>query len=764
MSSALLATAAADHPGRRGLDAVLRPDSIVVIGASHNPSKRGHQTVRALQQAGYEGRIELVNPKGGEVLGLPVRRSLNELKGRPDLAVIATPAATVADVLEKCGRAGIRGAVVLAGGFGETSGGVKLEAQLAWIARAWGMRVVGPNTSGLANPALGLDLLGMPGLRAGGLAVLVQSGNIALELLNSLQRWPGAGLSVYVGVGNETDVHFHEYLAWLEADPQTQAIIMYVEGMRNGRAFLDIARSVTRRKPVVLLKGGRSAAGRNAARSHTGALAGADQVFRAAMADAGVIQVRRADELLPVGLALASQPPAAAGGIVVLSDGGGHATLAADRLSELRVPLPELAAPTAAQLRERLGANAAVGNPVDVAGAADRDPGAFVQVLRALISDPTVGGVLMTGLFGGYALRFDRGLGEREERAARELARLARQARKPLLLHSLYAGERTRPLDVLDDAGIPVFGSLDIAARSMAALCERREQRRRPLLRLARTASSRPIAFAAARREARTVLLEPEARELVAAYGVEVVPGRFCTTREETATAAAELAPAALKVVSAGILHKTEAGGVLLDVRDADAAARGFALLHERANGAAAGVLVARMLPEPAAELLVGAHRDAQFGPVLTVGLGGITVELMREVQIKPLPVSRWDLRAMFRRGRLGRLLRGMRNRPAADISALVELTLRLGDVLLANEEVEAVECNPVFAYPDRAVAVDVRVLLKDTTSTADPAADSALTPNRAADAMLTPNRAAPARNGPAPGIDQSPRRARTSR
>ncbi|MEE8148759.1 MAG: hypothetical protein V3T24_14225, partial [Longimicrobiales bacterium] len=327
--------------------------------------------------------------------------------------------------------------------------------------------MIGPNTSGIINTSIGLNLVGIRDVRSGSIALLAQSGNVALDIMTTASA-RGIGLSLYVGVGNETDVAFHEYLDYLESDPNTDTIMMYVEGLRDGRRFIELARRVSQTKPIVLLKGGRSVGGVAAARSHTGAIAGSYPVLRAALRQYGVSEVLRADELLSVGQVLSSQPPVPAGSeVLVLSDGGGHAALATDALTELGVPLAVLSDETQRQLRKRLGRAASVTNPIDIAGAADQDPRVFARALEVLVRDPAVGAVFVVGLFGGYSIRFTEAIGEAECEAADAMADLMAQTGKALVVHSLYANRRTDALKRLAGKGVPVVNSLEVGARCM---------------------------------------------------------------------------------------------------------------------------------------------------------------------------------------------------------------------------------------------------------------------------------------------------------
>ncbi|MGD8322146.1 MAG: CoA-binding protein, partial [Gemmatimonadota bacterium] len=570
------------HP----LDPVLQPRSVAVVGASADPKKRGFQVLQALRESGFAGAVYPVNPRGGEILGQTVWTSVEALPEAPDLALICTPAATVPDAVEACGRRGTRGAVVLAVGFRESGEeGAALEERLLAAARRYGTRVVGPNTSGILNLPLGLNLIGARGVRPGSLSLLVQSGNMALALMNEVTARSHEGIAVCVGVGNELDLRFHEYLDFLGRHAATRAIVCYVEGFRDARAFLQVAARVSRVKPVLVLKGGRSAPGRAAARSHTGAVAGEYERLRAGLRQADVVEVRRTDDLLHLAETLATQPAAAVGtGIAILSDGGGQGTLAADALADMDVPLARLSDATRETLRTVLGRAAAVTNPVDLAGAADADPVVFARAVEALATDPAVGGVLLVGLFGGYGIRFATELTEAEDAAAAAMAASMALRGKPLVVHSMYASHRSAPLVTLGEAHVPVVESLDVACRCIGEVWIRGHVLATPGWKpggdpeaVAPGAGTRlrtleaDTGLARARREGRDTLTEPEARALLRDVGVPFPPAALCTTPDEAAAAVEGMRTAvAMKVVSPKIPHKTEAGGVALGIDSRD--------------------------------------------------------------------------------------------------------------------------------------------------------------------------------------------------
>ena len=725
------------QPAGHALDVVLRPGSVAIIGASSDPTKRGNQAVRALLDAGYAGRIIPVHPAGGELLGLAVARGPADLDAPPDLVLVCTPASTVPAVLEEWARAGARGAVVLAAGFAESgAAGVALEQSVLDVCGRTGIRVVGPNTSGLLNVPLGLNLIGVRGVRPGPLALLVQSGNMALQLLTEAERRSGLGFTFCIGVGNKLDIRFWEYLDFLAADDATRAILMHVEGFRDGRRFLETARAVAMRKPIVMLKGARTGVGGVVAHSHTGAIAGSYETLRAGLYQAGVLEVTRTDELLHVGETLATQPLVRGSrGVALLSDGGGHATLAVDALHDRGIDMAPLGSETRERLRALLGPAAAIANPVDLAGAADRNPRVFARALEIVTGDPAVGGVLVVGLFGGYAIRFAASLLEAEVEAAAELARIARASGTALIVHSLYAAHRSEPLRRLTEAGVPVIESLDVACASLAAvgrlgrLRDRLERvpnawapgfelRQHRVVSPERRREATQL-LERARADGRSLLLEPEARAVLDIWGAPLVPAAFCTSPDAAARAAGEIAgPVAVRVVSPSAPHKTEAGGVRLDVVGRNGAATAFNEITASVRAWAAsrglapdvrGVMVSPMMDRPIAELLVGVIRDPLFGPVLTIGAGGTAVEVMRDVSLRVLPVDAGEIAEMLAELRIGPLLAGLRGKAGADLGSIREAALAVAATALAHEEIMEIEINPLFAYHDRAVALDAR-------------------------------------------------------
>ena len=708
---------------------IFEPASIAVVGASANPAKRGHQILRGLARAGYPGDVYAVNPRGGRLLGHDLLPSVEALPPGVDLAVLCTRAEMAPDLVHACGERGVGGVVVLAVGFGESgSHGTELEARLRQAARAHGVRVIGPNTSGMMNLHAGVNLIGVRGVRPGGIALLVQSGNIALGLMNEIGARTREGISVCCGLGNQVDVGFDEVLEYLGGHVPTTAVIAHVEGFTNARAFLRAASRVTRRKPVVVIKSGRTAVGARAALSHTGAVAGPYDRLRAGLVQAGVTEVGRTDQLVAVAQTLASQPAAPPGsGVAILSDGGGQNTLAVDALTEAGASLATLAPATRDGLRAVLGLAAAVGNPVDVAGAADTDPAAFARALDVLAPDLAVGIVLVVGLFGGYGIRFSDRLTAPETEAARTMAAKMRALGKGMVVHSMYATHASPPVDAFIEAGIPVIESLEAACRAAIEL-ERRSRRAgaarwnpEPDPDPGTGEAPHPV-IRAARSDGRVTLTELESRALLEAAGLAFPTAHVAGSARAAATAVERLGcPVAVKLLSKHITHKSAAGGVVLDVADGAGAARAFEGIAAGAHAFARArelpresycVLVTPMFAPPAAELLVGACRDPQLGPTLTLGSGGSQVEIVRDVAHRVLPVQEGDLEMMIGELRAGPLLTGRRGRRPVFLGGIASAAIAVAHCVTRCPDVAEVEVNPLFVYHDRAVPVDARVVL----------------------------------------------------
>ena len=702
------------------IERIMDPDAVAIVGASTDETKRGYQAIETLQDGGYEGEIYPVNPSAEEIRGLDVYSTVSAIPGQVDLALIVTPAKIVPQILEDCGETDLAGAVVIAVGFGEAGDdGQALEDEVVSLARERDIRLIGPNTSGMINIHQGLNLVGADTVPKGNLALLCQSGNMAISLFAEAATRDGVGFSHYVGVGNEADLQFHEYLPFLDADPNTDAIVCYVEGMSDGRAFLQKAREVTSETPIIVLKSGRSDVGKRSASSHTGSLAGDAKVTDAVLEQAGVVNVDRSDELLAVANSLSSLPASDGSNVAILADGGGHATLAADALAERGLSIPRLTDATQARLQEVLPDAASVVNPVDVAGGTDTDQSVFVDCAEAIIADPNVDALMLSGLFGGYGIRFAEQYTDVEIEAAGDLAALVREHQKPLIVQSAYEGFNTEPHAILREHGIPVIESLDVVGASLEGMAKYGDRGAAAsensdfwLRGSNDTAKSGTNLLA----DRQTQLSEFEAKQALADESLPVTPFELASSNEEARTAATAFkGPVAMKVVSPDIVHKSDAGGVALDVTDeAVAETHDDLLTAAREYDPEArldGVLVSPMR-EGGVELIIGVVDDEQFGPIMMCGLGGVFVEVLEDVAFRALPLTEADARALLDDIDAQELLDGARGNPPVNRDAVVDLLLAVSSFVESTPSVSELDLNPVFADDEGVEIVDAAITL----------------------------------------------------
>ena len=712
-----------------GLEHVLDATSVAVVGASKKETKRGYQAIKTLIEEKFEGRIYPVNPKEKSILGLPCYAKVSDIKDPVEMVLITTPATTIPEILEDCGKKGVAGAVIIAGGFGELGQeGKELEGRIVDIAKKTNIRIIGPNTSGMMNVRKNLNLVGLRDVPKGQIALICQSGNMALSLITEASIKSQQGFSYYIGIGNEADLKFHEYLEFFQEDQGTTAILMYVEGMRDGRKFLQQAYQTTRKKPIVMLKSGRSATGKLSAGSHTGALAGISEVATAAFRRAGIIVIKNSDELFPAAETLASLPHIGRKSIAILADGGGHATIASDKLTDLGVTIEPLGDKTQERLQKILPRGASIRNPVDVAGGADENPAVFADCAEILLHDPQVGGLLIVGLFGGYSIRFAEGLAFVEEDAAHRMGKLVKDSHKPIIVHSLYNHARPHSLDLLRYYSIPVYDALETACKCIAVLSEYGSYLRsyhaksKFVFSKGRKSKTRGREiFRRAREEGRNALFEYEAKELIGLHGGPVSQNDLVHSQKEAAAAAARFDGAvALKIASHDILHKTDAGGVKLNLKTSDQVRKGYSEIMKNAfaydpDASIRGVLVEAMMGQ-GLEAIIGSKTDDQFGPVIVFGIGGIMVEVLKDVVFRVLPISERSARRMIEKIRSVELLNGFRGKPPVDKKAIKELLLTVSEIVGSYDDIQEIDLNPVIVYEQGLSIADARIILKKDT------------------------------------------------
>jgi len=676
------------------------PASVAVVGASRRRGSIGGELFRNILEADFTGAAYPVNRDGSAVAGVRGHSSLAELPEVPDLVVICLPAAAVLAAAEEALVAGSRALVVISAGFAEVGReGAERQDQLLALVRAHGARLIGPNCLGIsvAGPNLNATFAGRAA-PPGNIGFSSQSGALGLALLEAAVS-RGLGLSAFVSIGNKADVSSNDLLEWWEDDPATDAILLYVESFGNPRRFGRLARRVARSKPILALKAGTSASGARAASSHTAALAGSEAAVDALFRQAGVIRASSLEELIDTAALLSSQPRLASRAVGLLTNAGGLGILCADACEAAGLALPALSESTVAALRERLPAEASVANPVDMLGGATE--ATYAEILPILLADSRLSAVIVL---------FVPAVSATADQVARAVEEVASEstADKPVL--AVIMSSEGVPEALRGSRSVAAFAYPESAARALGRTAERADWLRRPhgavpvLERIDRDAAH-AIAERALELAEDSWLDPSSARELLLAYGIPLVPERVAATPEEAVAAARELGfPAVVKTATPGA-HKTETGGIALDLPDE-------AAVREAAERIGSPVVV-QPLVSGGAELLAGVVQDPVFGPLVAFGPGGVFAELIGEAAFRIAPLTDLDAEELVSEGKAGRLVAGFRGAPAASVPALIDLVHRLARL---GEELPAVaelDLNPVIALPDGCVAVDARIRVR---------------------------------------------------
>jgi len=690
------------------------PQSVAVVGASTRAGKVGHDILHNLIKAGFEGEIYPINPSATEVLGLRAYPSVKEVEGRIDLAVVVVPAAAVAEVLEECGDKGIDSAIIISAGFKEAGPeGVAREKQLAEVAKRRGVRVVGPNCLGIISTRVGLDASFAPIFpNQGSIALMSQSGALATAIIDwSVQH--NIGFSKFVSFGNGVDVGVIDLLRAWEDDPETKVIVAYIEGLPDGPEFIRVAREVSQKKPVIVVKSGSTQAGARAVSSHTGSLAGSERAYDAAFLQSGVIRARSVEELFDYAVAFAYQGLPASRRVAILTNAGGPGIMATDELERQGLFLASIDPGTIEKLRTKLPEASNFYNPVDCLG--DADAARYDFAAEAVLADPNVDAVvaLLTPQTSTQPLA-----------TAEGLAQAQTAARKPVLACFMGGGAMREAITHLSENHLPTYPYPERAVDSLAAMARYREWREEP--------PDEPVAipadrdrvraiFESLRREGRLALGEMEAREVLAAYGLTLPDYRLATTAEEAAQYGEEIGfPVVMKIVSPDILHKSDIGGVKLGVQDRQQAMDTFELMLLRAKrlmprADLRGVSVQQMI-RTGREVIVGSTRDPQFGPLVMFGLGGIYVEVLQDVTFRVAPFGKKHAGRMVAEIRTAGLLHGARGERPADMEAIEHVLLTVSQLVTDFPEIVEMDINPLkVGEPGQgAVAVDARIIIAE--------------------------------------------------
>jgi acetyltransferase len=704
---------------RLPLDAIFAPQAVAVIGATEKPGSVGRAIMRNLISNPFGGTVYPVNPKRPNVLGIRAYPKIAMVPEPVDMAVVVTPAQTVPGVIAECVAAGVKGAIIISAGFKETGpDGAELERRVLEEARRGRMRLIGPNCLGVMRPGLGLNATFATQIaRPGTVGFLSQSGAVCTAILDwSLQV--NVGFSAFVSIGSMLDVDWGDLIDYLGDDPNTKCIVIYMESIGDARSFLSASREVALTKPIIVIKAGRTEAAAKAARSHTGSLSGSDEVLDAAFRRVGVLRVKSIAQVFDMAEVLAKQPRPRGPRLAIVTNAGGPGVLATDALIENGGELATLSKPSIEALNCFLPAAWSRNNPIDILGDADAER--YARTLAITAKDPNIDGFLV--ILTPQAMSDSTG-------TARELQAYARIPGKPVLASWMGGASVESGEQILDHASIPTFAYPDAAAQIFTLMWRSHDNLQAlyetPSLPTRgdtddRACDTAAAIIAEARQAGRTVLTEVESKQIVTAYGIPTVESRVATTENEAVAAAAAIGfPVVLKLHSLTITHKTDVGGVQLNLSGDQAVRDAYRAIESAVSRLARpehfqGVSVQPMVSLDGYELIIGSSLDPQFGPVLLFGAGGQLVEVIKDRSLALPPLNTTLARRMMEQTKILTALKGVRGRPPVNVAALEQLLVRFSHLVVEQQGIKEIDINPLLVSSDRLLALDARVILHD--------------------------------------------------
>lgn len=684
---------------------------VAILGASTNPKKLSYGILENLVSYGYKGEVYPVNPNATEILGRKAYASIADVPDPVELAVVVLPVTVIMETMREIGERGIKAVVIITGGFRELGEeGAKVELAVKELARSYGMRVVGPNCVGTIDVRTGLDSTFIKGLpQAGPIAFISQSGAICGGVIDLIIN-SRIGFSHFASLGNEMDVTETDMLEYFAEDENVNVIAMYVEGIQDGPRFMEVARRVSQKKPIVFLKAGKNDAGAKAVSSHTGSLAGSYAAYQAALSQAGVVEVETISQLFNVAWALGTQPLPAGKRVAITTNAGGAAALAADSLALNGFELAKISPEIQQKLRTKLNPSAQVSNPVDMLGSVS--PEDYIWSLGNLDADEGVD--VLLPILVPQSLVDTLGV-------AKAWVEIGKQTNKTLL--TCLMGERStlESEQWLNMAGVPVFAYPDEAGRVLKGMQQYKQVLTKPPFKPieAKNIDHNKMAAALALANGARAVGEYETRIMLEAYGIRNVPGDLAMDVDEALMIADKSGyPVVMKIVSEDILHKSDSGGIALDILNPeqlrveyDAMLARIAQIEPSAR--IRGVMVEQMAPK-GLEVIVGMRRDPTFGPLMMFGLGGTMVELLKDISFKVAPLTSEDIDEMIENTLAGKLLKGYRSSAKADIKAVKDTIARLSQLSLDNPAISEIEINPLIVYPEGqgAISLDSRAIM----------------------------------------------------
>ena len=719
------------HYERQALDSIFAPKNVAVIGATETAGTVGRTVVWNLISSPFGGAVFPVNPKRPSVLGIKAYKSVSEVPEQVELAVITTPASSVPGIIKECADVGVKGAIIISAGFKETGpAGVELEHQVMEHARRGNMRIIGPNCLGVMSPVSGLNATFASAIaRKGSVGFLSQSGALCTAVLDwSLKE--NVGFSHFVSIGSMLDVGWGDLIYYLGDDPQTESIVIYMETIGDARAFLSAAREVALTKPIIVIKPGRTAGAAKAAASHTGSLTGSDEVLEVAFRRSGVLRVNSIAELFYTAEVMAKQPRPSGNRLTIVTNAGGPGVLATDALITSGSQLTDLSNETMEAFNGLLPPTWSHNNPVDIIG--DASPERYAKALEIAAKDPNSDGMLV--ILTPQAMTDP-------TQTAEELKPYAQALGKPVLASWMGGGDIEAGEIVLNRANIPTFPYPDTAARMFSYMAKFSEILRglyeTPVLQegdggCGANCTEAEEIIQHVRQTGRTILSEYESKQLLKAYGIPTVETRLATSADEAVKVAGEIGyPVVLKLHSETITHKTDVGGVQLNLHDAEAVRKAYNSIEtsvaEKVGKQAEdgrphfmGVTVQPFASLEGYELILGSSIDPQFGPVLLFGLGGQLVEVFKDRALGLPPLNTTLARRMMERTKIYTALKGVRGRKPVDLAALEQLLVRFSQLIAEQRWIKELDINPLLASPEQLLALDARVVVYGPEVTED--------------------------------------------
>ncbi|MDD5503066.1 MAG: acetate--CoA ligase family protein [Candidatus Thermoplasmatota archaeon] len=704
------------------LNPIFKPKSIAVIGASSDPMKFGNWVTTTAMQSKFKGPIYLVNPKVPEVNGLKTYANIMDVPGSVDLVSIIVPAPIVPKVLEECGKKGVKGAIIFTSGFKEIGQkGFEREKEVLAVAKKNGIRLVGPNCMGIYSSAVNLNMTILAAGEPGNVGFITQSGGYGIEIFGSAMA-QGIHFSKFISTGDKVDLQEYEYLEYLYNDPDTEVIMMYMEGLERGREFFELARKITQKKPIFAIKIGRTSAGGAAARSHTGALAGEDDVYEAAFRQAGIIRAYDVEELFDYVRAYITQPLPKGRHVGMIVGSGGLGCAAVDKCCEVGLQVPPISDENTQALKEILPEFASVKNPIDFTASGAIGLFSNIMLLKNTFADPCVDSWFL-GFTGGSISGIDDILETFKPMLDEIDSKIVMEGITVPLVGSMDEHDKLiRPI-LQKMFGVTLYSTPERAIKALAAL-----NRYREYLDEVNTGEAPPKVkpiddscrkiIATALKEGRKSLTEVEAVQVLASYGIPAPETHLAKNTQEAAKFAEKIGyPVVMKIVSPEILHKSDANGVKLNLKSESDVLAAFDSIVDNAKKYNAhakilGITVQKM-GAPGIEVIVGMKKDIQFGPVIVFGLGGILVELLKDVSMRLAPITQTQAEKMIGEIKAHKLLEGYRQYKPVDKKALALILTKISAMVEQNPEIKEMDLNPVFAYSNGAMAVDARIILE---------------------------------------------------